>query len=1005
MDEFLGLDISINDGEPSTRPSKPQSRKRPRPKSSAAAENATAKRPKRPPPTPAPPAALVSLIQKDSAVLTYFKSLQANLDYDVEKWKAEAKRWKKIAQDNSRDGLVPAVKRPARTNGKNGAKRSSLKKKDQRTDRNSRAQSDSLDEHIIRANNTESEHNGEEGADDGSNIPITDEALFGGSDDSSAAQSSRCDENNLERATQIQHNVLSGNERASFVLEKLKEAKKCLDLLGVSLVEVEVKTIKHPPSAGSFDMHKDDPDSSDAADVGNTETNPTTTIERILHRQSDETVTGHIMASLKTLIRASLSMVESDPMNPKITDEDASDDERVDKREDESLNADGDASNERAFLAKMRRQYHPFRHDGRLHIPTVYMPVDNTQVGDCQLPQHPASEGLNHVISILSIMGMYCSDDLSDGEWDSIFERVTTSATENVDPSDEEELLILKVGMRNRCRIANRVLSSLHVEITRGWAITDRASFLTEPTLFSHESDVIDFGDKPQTTQDYHAKIYNRLVSMEERIAHARIATVLTRERDDWQKAAELIIGYVVSSAPSMAVEHYPKLPPTLSLCVLEALLSSRSYETIDNGNKTPDTVDKGWFQKYIDYLISVNNDSKATQSASQLLNAIAYPIRAAVLIWKARSFSTDDRIRDIALIEMEAFQRIQQSADAQWINKVDIEILDVDTITSVGSKMLDSALTVQDVAGTDSNVSTLATFDTAMTGIACALSLLTMGDIDRVVDLFEEASKSMTRMPLLCFIYVSLMCRKWDTMKLSNGGGRQTAAAFTVMDKFSPILVSAIQRVSPTNWHDIESLIQCCVLMSDGRSLLRIANDVIPSLLDSADTRQSNRMILPVKQSASRVLAAFIDTGELPTVRVINLKRRPDRLLDFMSFASKEQLIVIQGPISAMQQHDDNEDCIGDFAFDGKCTDSELKSNISLRLNGNISNFVASKWRPSDLRAFDRDAPKHDDLVDLSLTEKACSSSHIASWIGVQRSLSEHTSNDTLVGKNILPI
>lgn len=1011
MDTFLGLDISIDDEEPSARPSKSQQRKRPRPKSSAAAVDAAAKRPKRPAPTPAPPAALVSLIQKDSAVLKYFKSLQANLDYDVDKWKAEAKMWKEIARDNSRDGLVPAVKRPARTNGKNGEKRSSSKKKDQRTDKNVLAQSDSFDEHEIPASNTKLEYNNKEGADDESNIPITDEALFGGSDESSAAQSS-CYDENLEGATQEQNNSLGSNTRASVVLEKLKDAQKCLHLLGVSLVEVEVKTINHPPAAvaaaentnettpESSDMHKDNPNIPDATNVGNSENNFTNTIERILHRQSDETVIGDIMASLKTLIKTSLTMTESEPVDVKRTENDTSEDERMDNKEDESLDVDSDASNERVFWTKMRRQYHPFCHDGRLHVPAVYVPVDNTHVGDCRLPQHPAAVGLNHVIEILSIMGMYCSDDLSDGEWDSIFERVTTSAAENSNPYAEEELMILKLGMRNRCRITERVLSSLHVEITRGWAMTDREAFLTEPTLFFHESDVIEFDDEPQTTQNYHAKVYNRLVSMEGRIAHARIATILTRERDDWQKAAELLIGYVVSSAPSIAVENYPKLPPTLSLCVLEALLSSRSCASIGNGSKPIITLDEGWFPKYIEYFMSVNNDSKGAHRASQLLNAIAYPICAAALIWKARSLSTDDRIREIALVELAAFQRIQQSADALWINKVSIASLNGDAINAVGSKILDSVLTVQDSSRTDSNVTTLETLDTAMTGISSALSLLTMGDVDRVVHLFGEASKHMSNLPLFCSIYASLMSRKWDTLKLSNVGGRPTAAAFTVIDRFSPILLPAIQLVSPTNWQEIESLLRCCVLMSDGRNLLRIAKDALPSLLDSISTQQNNRVTLPMKQSASRVLSIFIDIGELPTVRLINLRRRRDRLLDFMSFASKEQLVVIQGPIAAMHQHSDNKDCIGDFAFDGKCTDSELKSMVSLRLGGNISDFVSAKWRPSDLRAFDRGAPKNNDLVQLSLTEKACSLSHIASWIGVQRSLSEHISADAVVGK-----
>ena len=149
-----------------------------------------------------------------------------------------------------------------------------------------------------------------------------------------------------------------------------------------------------------------------------------------------------------------------------------------------------------------------------------------------------------------------------------------------------------------------------------------------------------------------------------------------------------------------------------------------------------------------------------------------------------------------------------------------------------------------------------------------------------------------------------------------------------------------------------------------------------------------------------SRTMTTFIDVGEIPTVRVINLKRRPDRLLDFMSCATKEQLVVIKGPISAKYKLDENEECTGDFAFDGKCSSNELKKSVSDRLNGALSNFVADKWRPGDLRAFDRDAREDSELVQTSLTEKACALSHIASWVNVEKSLSESSINSALEGE-----
>ena len=53
------------------------------------------------------------------------------------------------------------------------------------------------------------------------------------------------------------------------------------------------------------------------------------------------------------------------------------------------------------------------------------------------------------------------------------------------------------------------------------------------------------------------------------------------------------------------------------------------------------------------------------------------------------------------------------------------------------------------------------------------------------------------------------------------------------------------------------------------------------------------------------------------------------------------------------------------------------------------MTDFVADKWRPSELKAFDRVARGDFELVHTSMTEKACTLSHIASWMGVESTLS----------------
>lgn len=964
---FIGLDIDLQDGKPAAaRSSSTQLRKRSRPRSTPTA----AKRPRRPPPTPAPPAALVSLIQGDGAVLNYFKSLQSNLDYDVDKWKAEAQRWKKIAQDKqSKSPSSLRVKSERSLN--NNASRSMKKHKD----------------------------------DDSNNIPITDEALFGGSDDSD--DQSNC---NTEMHTNIkvEQGHISDNKRATIFLDELKEAKQCLDSLGVSLVEVEVKTTMksaveladNSAIQGRSENDNDCGKSTDTVPNDNLRKIQTTTIERILHRQSDEKVAGEMMASLKTLIKTYSCITGSYVSTSKHIDDEALDD-GTEQNMNKRMKDDKTASDTKIVWNQMM-QYHPFFQSGKVHMPTVYMPNQNASLqddGSGILPAHPAAIGLNHVIKILTIMGMYCNDALSDSEWDALFEHEMGA----VDPSDEELLLVLKVGMRNRCRIANRVMSTLSVEITRNWALVDRMSYLTVPSLLFHASDTID-GNEPEPTKVYPPKLYGRLVSLEERIAHARIATALYRQRDDWQKAAELVLGYVLSCAPSIGVEDYPKLPPALSLCVLEALLS-QSHCALDYQKSNVKDGVEGWFPQYIHLLLSGGDNLESkTEKVALLLETIAYPIHTALSIWKERSFCSDPRIRDLAMIELAAFQRIRQSADAKWIDKIHVDRFDADVIIKVCNNALDSA---KDLLIAKTNY-----LDNAVSGIVCALSLLTLGDIDKVLSLCEEGMISLgdhsseedgkasqhtaniSIMPLCCSIYVSLMIRKWDALKLRNGegSGRHTAAAFTMVDRFSPILQSLINLMNPTDWRGVDTLLRCCVLMGDGRSLLQIANDALPSLMKATHTLGSDQFN---QMSASRTMTTFVDVGELPTVRVINLKRRPDRLLDFMSNASREQVIVIKGPSAVKQQCNEPEEYAGHYAFDGNCTLDELKT----QLGSEISDYVTVNWRPGDLRAFDRKARKTNDLVRTSMTEKCCAISHIATWIGVKRSLSEFNESNCAEG------
>ncbi|KAL9182178.1 hypothetical protein ACHAXT_012830 [Thalassiosira profunda] len=1005
MDAFIGIDIDVEPpaappgaGDKAPRrenaPIKPGAqRKRPRSTPAHAQSAITSrKRPRKPPPPPAPPSSLVSLLKTDSAVRSYFQSLQENLDYDVDKWRHEAAKWKRAAAASS-----PETNKNGRkgTNGGAGGRKRRGKPKGGEVgkDRTSEIEKD-VD-------------------DDGSNVPITDEALFGdmGSDDSSHSSASEIaiDDGKMRSSLaseggDVEAMISFDRERTSLVLGKLREAKRCLDLLGVSLVEVEVKTTEQPLPEDSV-LGKDEgvggaQNENDTADAA-AKTAPMAAVERILHRQSDEKVAAEMMASLRTLIKTS-SCVGPDTQTGASESNEA----------DESTQEGGNKLSHEELIhwRRLRRACHPFCRGGQLHVPTVYFGEDDAENDNAT--QHPAAVGLRMIVTVLSTMECYyCGDEVEDGDWSAIF------------GNESEDAAILEVGMRNRCRLPEMVLSSLDVEITRVWALTDRSANLNEPTIHFHPEDVLDPGDpalKDVANQMYAERSYNRLVALEERIAHARIATTLHHRHGNLQKAAELVVGFIISSAPSLC-EKYPTLPPPLSMCVLEALLAPPSYapDKLFNGEKS--LAAHGWFEQQVREMFATPSTDAPDDLALLLLRAIAYPVHVAASIWAERSRCSEDRIRDMAIVEVRAYERVKILGS--WLSDPSFELLDgnqfdAERVANQGSEILSTALRNIGSITEKPDESKVR----AVVGLCCTISLLVLGDEGRIIQLCESnlpgakescndanANSSPFLLPACCSAYSITMGRKWQTMKLGDASTRREAVASAIEDKFDPILESIANHARPDDWPTIDIVVQCCVLLGDGRRLLRLAMKVIPSLTrlvmapgDGTDASMENRRLV------SRTMASLVDACEIPTVRIINLERRPDRALDFMGCAvNREQLIVIRGPTklrpkshilssenakSYAASRENDEDCLGGFAFDGKGTQRELESQLKQRMDGKgaLKDFVADQWRPSDLKAFDRDARDDFKLVRTSNTEKACALSHVASWMGVESTLSQ---------------
>ena len=445
------------------------------------------------------------------------------------------------------------------------------------------------------------------------------------------------------------------------------------------------------------------------------------------------------------------------------------------------------------------------------------------------------------------------------------------------------------------------------------------------------------------------------------------------------------MVGYVVSSAPSRGAEHYPRLPPVLSTCVLEALLAPENYIP-RNAAKFRDertAMRGGWFQEFINGMFPSFD--------AIVLKALAYPVCIAADMWRDRSFCADDRIRDIAMIEHASSERIRRLDDGVWLFNLYPAIMGIDEILSACGG-------VDDLSSCEMHAASI---------IACTVSLLVSGEADEVIK-FSEDIAAVTKvhdwsaecgtlflLPGCCSAYSSIMCRRWESMKLGSISGRHTAAAFTIEDKFPPILDSLVQHVKSNDWQAIDIIIQCCAILGDGLCLLRLSKKVVPFMIQSTMAQTQNSVSIRL----SKLMARLIDASEIPTVRVINLRRRPDRALDFMACAvHKNQLIVIKAPsrlrskrliaasrnkakASCISPNEEDKEYCGDYAFDGQCSRDELEKQLTQRLDGigTLTDFVEDRWRPSELKAFDKVARGDFELVKISMTERACAMSHIA--------------------------
>jgi len=675
------------------------------------------------------------------------------------------------------------------------------------------------------------------------------------------------------------------------------------------------------------------------------------------------------------------------------------------------------------------------------------IPVDGPSSSLDELP-HPAVSGFRLVCRSLMVLDTYASPNspfVVKGEWEKLFEDASNTSTqvnENDDNNYQRRAMLeqICIGMRNR-NITSMLLQSLDGEISRYWAVADRAIRETTTVLINEQVDRSDDDDlsdsscgmnAPLNDNDltpnkdaevFSSKSQNRLFSLAERVCHARLASFLYQYRSDIQEAGRLVIEYILSTCPSPTIEDYPRYPPTMSMCILEALLSRITdgislRKDADSGSSS---LSYSWFFIFLQKIAAMPS-SEGTDGGSNLNQPLLYTtlmfnVRAAANIWKERQSSKDRRVRDISRVEFAAYKRLLQS-ESEWLHQKD-SAMHCDSITKITNTMEVIEKARQYLLPDQSEINQrclstpLSGFDGKMLEAYISLqsSLLLKGDHELAVNICRDAlsrydetcswnaafTHTLPPVIMTCFkVHTALQSRIWESYRLKaaetgDRGDYQLALSRAnddhdiscEVDKMIKMLIDEEKYATPTaRIVPVSTMLRCCLILSDGMR----ANYI---------TKLSLRN--PSKSRAIRVdeQQMIIDIGEYPSVRVINLKSRPDRWNNFMIQAQREQLLAVHAVATAEECQDlpQGKDRLfwGSYAYDGTNIGQlgfEKRMHPYLGSKQALTDLVATYWSPKELKAFDSLARDDVEKVLMNPSERACALSHLMSWIGVKRSL-----------------
>lgn len=708
----------------------------------------------------------------------------------------------------------------------------------------------------------------------------------------------------------------------------------------------------------AFALSSDDDDDDDASMVEQNDASATSPMEED-ETVNDWTTYGLLLEGYNSLRQLGISLVveevaetenqQHQNVNPKDTSD--SDDDEVTITFIRRSNHD--------VVVDMMHAAHVLT---RIHMhmknSTTYPPFStDTLIPCCNVESHPAAQGKECIIQTLSIMDVYCTS-MTDSQWNKLFPPETADDA-------------IRVGMRDRHDLVNILLSSILGEISDMWAVSERSSTLTSEALHyqsTNEDEIIPFVGR------FGAKSLVRLSNLAEKCLLAQVVSSILYQRDGHQEVATLMLKYIISATASFGVGDYPRLQPVLSVCVIESML--RPYLQSSHSHTLTQL-----------HPFCPSND---TNAALCMRRGIELAMRAAVGIWTTRLASSDERIADISRVEVACYDRLSKTWLSWLVNQKDTN--GISSICNEARTLLSKAL----------NDKTHTSTERVDASIATQMSLITLGDLDTLMETFEQAVKTYSPenswiLIACCSAFRQLQIRQIDSFRAKQGSLVVASSSVAL-----PVLGQQISRLLETLCENrvpssdlVDTAIKCCKLLSAGEQILQLMLWLATSKVPQFDRNQITTII-------STSIGTPLVRMNAPLVRVINLKRRADRMKAFRTQAQSEGILVAK---AVAKLNVDDEHCAripftseefdtdyiwGMHAFDGQGTMVEVTSRLSdvLGTSRDLNTLVESQWRPNDLKAFDKDARNDEKLVDLSLSECACALSHIASWKGAYRSL-----------------